>query len=142
MSVTCGRSVVSPGTLVSFTNKTDSHDIADILLKVALNTMTLVLKHHSTNVGFLITVTMLEGILRKRKIIMEKKNNKVQILIRKIINANNMNSYKKLYIILMNISTMLKDVFRFFKGYSINNSITNCCSSMVKSSHCLIVIFA
>jgi hypothetical protein len=36
---------------------------------------------------------------------MEKKN-KVQILIRKIINANNMNSYKKLYIILMNISTM------------------------------------
>jgi hypothetical protein len=38
---------------------------------------------------------MLEGILRKRKIIMEKKNNKVQILIRKIINANNMNSYKK-----------------------------------------------
>jgi hypothetical protein len=64
---------VSPGTLVSFTNKTDSHNIAEILLKVALNTMTLTLKHHSTNVGFLITVTMLEGILRKRKIIMEKK---------------------------------------------------------------------
>jgi hypothetical protein len=114
--VTCGRSVVSPGTLVSFTNKTDSHDIADILLKVALNTMTLVLKHHSTNVGFLITVTMLEGILRKENHY-GKKNNKVQILIRKIINANNMNSYKKLYLILMNISTMLKDVFRFFKGY-------------------------
>jgi hypothetical protein len=142
LSVTCGKSVVSPGTLVSFTNKTDSHDIAEILLKVALNTMTLTLKYHSTNVGFLITVTMLEGILRKRKIIMEKKNNKVQILIRKIINANNMNSYKKLYIILMNISTMFKDIFRFFKGYSINNSITNCCSSMVKSSHCLILIFA
>ena len=117
MSVTCGRSVVSPGTLVSFTNKTDSHDIADILLKVALNTMTLVLKHHSTNVGFLITVTMLEGILRKENHY-GKKNNKVQILIRKIINANNMNSYKKLYLILMNISTMLKDVFRFFKGYT------------------------
>jgi hypothetical protein len=33
---------------------------------------------------------------------------KVQILIRKIINANNMNSYKALYIILMNISTMPK----------------------------------
>ena len=115
--MTCGRSVVSPGTLVSFTNKTDSHDIADILLKVALNTMTLVLKHHSTNVGFLITVTMLEGILRKENHY-GKKNNKVQILIRKIINANNMNSYKKLYLILMNISTMLKDVFRFFKGYT------------------------
>jgi hypothetical protein len=65
--------VVSPSTLVSFSNKTDSHDIAEILLKVALNTMTLTLKNHSTNVGFLITVTMLEGILRKRKIIMEKK---------------------------------------------------------------------
>ena len=63
----CGFS----GTLVSFTNKTDSHDIAEILLKVALNTMTLTLKHHS--VGFLITVTMLEGILRKRKIIIQKK---------------------------------------------------------------------
>jgi hypothetical protein len=48
--------VVSPGTLVSFTDKTDSHNIAEILLKVALNTMTLTLKHHSTNVGFLITV--------------------------------------------------------------------------------------
>ena len=43
---------------------------------------------------------------------------KVHISIRKIINANNMNSYKKLYLILMNISTMLKDVFRFFKGYT------------------------
>ena len=83
----------------SSTNKSNATDIAEILLKVALNTMTLTLKHHSTNVVFLITVTMLEGILRKRKIIMEKKNNKVQILIRKIINANNMNSYKKLYII-------------------------------------------
>ena len=29
----------SPCTLVSFTNKTDSHDIAEILLKVALNTI-------------------------------------------------------------------------------------------------------
>jgi hypothetical protein len=74
---------------------------------VALNTMTLTLKHHSTNVGFLITGTMLMEILRERKIITQKKI-KVQILIRKIINANNMNSYKILYIILMNISTMLK----------------------------------
>jgi len=31
----------SPGTLVSFTNKTDRHDITEILLKVALNTITL-----------------------------------------------------------------------------------------------------
>ena len=65
------------------------------------------------------------GNIKKKENHYTKKNNKVQILIRKTINANNMNSYKKLYIILMNISTMLKDIFRFFKGYSINNSITN-----------------
>jgi hypothetical protein len=34
--VTCGRSVVSS------TNKTDRHDITEILLKVALNTLTLI----------------------------------------------------------------------------------------------------
>ena len=33
----------SPGTLVSSTNKTDSHDITEILLKVAFNTITLTL---------------------------------------------------------------------------------------------------
>jgi hypothetical protein len=37
------RSVVSRGTPVLSTNKTDCHDIAEILLKVALNTMTLTL---------------------------------------------------------------------------------------------------
>ena len=31
----------SPGTLVSSTNKTDRHDITEILLKVAINTITL-----------------------------------------------------------------------------------------------------
>ena len=35
----------SPGTPVSSINKTDRHDIAEILLKVALNTMTLTLTH-------------------------------------------------------------------------------------------------
>jgi hypothetical protein len=33
----------SPGTLVSSTNKTDCHDITDILLRVALNTITPIL---------------------------------------------------------------------------------------------------
>jgi hypothetical protein len=33
----------SPGTLVSSTNKTDHHDITEILLKVVLNTITLTL---------------------------------------------------------------------------------------------------
>jgi len=32
-----------PGTLVSSTNKTDCHDITEILLKVVLNAMTLTL---------------------------------------------------------------------------------------------------
>jgi hypothetical protein len=36
-------SIFSPGTPVSPTNKTDCHDIAEILLKVALNTIALTL---------------------------------------------------------------------------------------------------
>ena len=43
MSVTCGRSLVFCGTPVSTTNKIDCHDIAEILLKVALKTITLTL---------------------------------------------------------------------------------------------------
>ena len=39
LSVTYDRSVVSPGTPVSSTNKTDRHHIAEILLKVVLNTI-------------------------------------------------------------------------------------------------------
>jgi archaellum biogenesis ATPase FlaH len=35
----------SPGTLVSSTNKTVHHDITEILLKVALNTITITLEH-------------------------------------------------------------------------------------------------
>jgi hypothetical protein len=31
----------TPGTPISYTNKTDRHDITEILLKVALNTITL-----------------------------------------------------------------------------------------------------
>jgi len=39
--VTCNRSVVSQGTPVSSTNKTDYHDITELLLKVSLNTINL-----------------------------------------------------------------------------------------------------
>jgi len=35
----------SPGSPVSSTNKTDRHDITEILLKMALNTITLALTH-------------------------------------------------------------------------------------------------
>jgi hypothetical protein len=37
--VTCDRLVVFSGTPVSSTNKTDRHDITEILLKVALNSI-------------------------------------------------------------------------------------------------------
>ena len=37
---------ISLGTLVSFTNKTDCHDITEILLKVVLNTITLTLLYY------------------------------------------------------------------------------------------------
>jgi hypothetical protein len=43
--VTCDRSVVSPGPPVSSTNKTNGHDIAEILLKVALSTIKQTNKH-------------------------------------------------------------------------------------------------
>ena len=39
LSVTCDRLVVSLGTSASSTNKTDRHDISQILLKVALSTI-------------------------------------------------------------------------------------------------------
>jgi hypothetical protein len=45
LSVTYDRSWFSPGTLVSSTNKTDCHDIAEILLKVALSTMNMISIH-------------------------------------------------------------------------------------------------
>ena len=43
LSVTCNRWWFSLGTPVSSTNKTDRHDITEILLKVALNTITLLI---------------------------------------------------------------------------------------------------
>ena len=41
LSVTCAGRWFSPGTPVSSINKTASHDIIEILLKVMLNTITL-----------------------------------------------------------------------------------------------------
>ena len=46
----------SPGTLVSSTHKTDCHNIAEIFLKVALNTITLSLLPLSNFVCWLITM--------------------------------------------------------------------------------------
>jgi hypothetical protein len=47
-SLTTGR-WFSPGTPVSSTNKADSDDVAEIFLKVALNTITLALKRGGNN---------------------------------------------------------------------------------------------
>ena len=44
----------SPGTLVSSTNKIDRHNITDILLKMTLNTITLI--HSTINVDDTVTV--------------------------------------------------------------------------------------
>jgi hypothetical protein len=43
LSVSCDRSTVSSGTLVSSTNKTDRQDTTEIFLKVGLNTIALTL---------------------------------------------------------------------------------------------------
>jgi hypothetical protein len=45
LSVNWAGRLFSPGTLVSTTDKTDSHNITEILLKVAFNTITLTMKH-------------------------------------------------------------------------------------------------
>jgi hypothetical protein len=45
--VACDRSVVSPGTPVSPNNKTDRHDITEMLLKVALNTINYTTNHQN-----------------------------------------------------------------------------------------------
>jgi hypothetical protein len=45
LSVTCNRSAVFSGYSVSSTNKTDRHDVTEILLIVALNTTNLAYKH-------------------------------------------------------------------------------------------------
>ena len=48
--MTWDRSMVSPGTPVSSTNKTDRHDITEILLKVALSTINLIPKPKTINI--------------------------------------------------------------------------------------------
>jgi hypothetical protein len=48
LSVTCNKSVVSPDTPVTSTNKTDRHNITEILLKVVLNIISLIHPKYST----------------------------------------------------------------------------------------------
>jgi hypothetical protein len=48
MYITCARSLVFSATPVSSTNNTDRHDITEILLKVALNTITPYIYTHLT----------------------------------------------------------------------------------------------
>ena len=55
LSVTCGRGrCIFPGIPVSSNNKTDHHDITEILLKVALSTTTIILDHYRLNFRFII----------------------------------------------------------------------------------------
>jgi hypothetical protein len=51
--VTYSSQWFSPGTLVSSTNKTDHHHVAEILLKVTLNTITLTITTKRDNEDFL-----------------------------------------------------------------------------------------
>jgi hypothetical protein len=48
---------VSPGTPVSSTNKTDCHDITEILLKVALNTIALTLTQKPTKFFYILLIS-------------------------------------------------------------------------------------
>ena len=61
------------GTLVSSTNKTDCHDITDLLLKVALNTITLYLTHYlvlKINTNYLKTKQILSSFFRIEQILL------------------------------------------------------------------------
>ena len=78
VSVTWDRSVVFSWSSVFSTNKTDRHDIAEILLKVTLNTITLTLKYLDSN--------YLESIANNNK-----GNNKITEL-RTIFQRENQNS--------------------------------------------------
>jgi hypothetical protein len=49
----------SPGTPVSSTNKTDRHDISEILLKVAPNTIKPTNKQHCKHYTFVYTSTLI-----------------------------------------------------------------------------------
>jgi hypothetical protein len=51
----------SPGTAVSYANKTDHHDITELLLKVALNIITLTLF-----VKFVLVLNIVEILLDER----------------------------------------------------------------------------
>jgi hypothetical protein len=48
----------SPFTLVSFTNKTDRHDMTEILLKVALNTISLNTTYIHVSLGYIARFTV------------------------------------------------------------------------------------
>ena len=50
----------SPGTLVSSTNKTDRHDITEILLKVALNSTNQTTRKHYTTTFHLVNYLVTE----------------------------------------------------------------------------------
>ena len=52
----------SPGTLVSTTNKTDRHDITEILLQVALKTITLIKLSHHYLLRLLIKTTLSKNV--------------------------------------------------------------------------------
>jgi len=57
VSEICDR--FSPGTTVSSTNKTDHHDITEILLKMSLNTITLTLTHINIYIYFYIVIIII-----------------------------------------------------------------------------------
>ena len=58
--------MVSPGTTVSSTNKTDSHDITEILLKVALNASGLVRASNTLSVIVFLVLGAFLGMMSVR----------------------------------------------------------------------------
>ena len=93
----------SPGTLVSSTNKTDHHHIAEILLKVALNTINPNLTHIS-GISFISQKIGKPSIFAKTYLVASKQNGLFQI-------TNNRRWLPWLHICMMEIDLSLNKLY-------------------------------
>jgi uncharacterized membrane protein len=90
-----------PGTLVSSTSKTDHHDITEILLKVALNTITIISTMFSHIYIFTVDVLVLQR-QRVRKVFRHSLQATPQELILKIVSTYGLNSIVHFMVMVFN----------------------------------------
>jgi len=114
-----------PGTLVSSTNKTNCHDIAEILLKVALNTITIIITMFSHIYIFTVDVLVLQR-QRMRKVLRHSLQATPQELILKIVSTYGLNSIVHLLESILYMRCYLKElayqhIFQMLKPGKLEN---------------------